>query len=251
MNPERIVCWEALAPEDPVLLEARRLYETTQAPDEQIPWEWIGSAAAKRHSWRPGRWSPHLLLAAPLLNGDIGPLAGFAYGAHIPGFGGYVCYLGVDPAARQRGVATRLFGQMFRVLAVDAGAEGTELPFILWESHRPGAAAPEEEWKLWGARLRLFERVGAYWVEGIDFQSPNFHDPAGPPIPLQLFLKPWDRPAEAFDAASLRAIAAGLHRNVYRNGPGDPLFDRTFPPGCAPRLRPAREAERPRPAVVA
>jgi hypothetical protein len=46
----------------------------------------------------------------------------------------------------------------------------------------------------------------------------------------------------AFDADRLRAIVAGLHREVYRNEPGSPLFDQTLPPECEPRLRPAKLA---------
>ena len=50
---------------------------------------------------------------------------------------------------------------------------------------------------------------------GLRFLSPNCADPNGPPVPLELFLKPVDVPAAAFDAAALRLMVAGLHRYVY------------------------------------
>ena len=49
-------------------------------------------------------------------------------------------------------------------------------------------------------------------------------------------------PVGAFDADRLKQIVAGLHREVYQNGPGDPLHDRTLPPDLQPRLRPAKLA---------
>ena len=63
-------------------------------------------------------------------------------------------------------------------------------------------------------------------------------------MPLQLFVKPVDLPASAFDAERLRGVAAGLLGGVYKTGPGDPLYDATLAPGSEPRLRPATEAGR-------
>jgi hypothetical protein len=34
-----------------------------------------------------------------------------------------------------------------------------------------------------------------------------------------------------------------LHHRLYGGKPGDPLYDRTLPPGARPRLRPARAAD--------
>jgi len=239
---ENLTCFELLDPCDSLLPEVQQLYERTQAPEERIPWEWLGRSVERRSQWRPGRWCPHLLVTVPRRDGDLGPVTGFAYGGHIPGFGGYICYLGVDPEARKQGAGTRLFEQTFRILAVDAAAEGQPLPFAVWESHRPEADAPASAWDLWTARVRLFDRVGGLWVEGVDFLSPNFRDEDGPPVALQLFVKPMDLPASAFDAERLRRVVGGLHERVYRNQPGEALYDGTLPPGCLPRLAPARLA---------
>jgi GNAT superfamily N-acetyltransferase len=240
---ETVACWELIDTSDPLLGEVRKLYEATQAQAERIPWEWLQRSVARRAAWRPGDRCPHLLVAAARhADGKLGPAAGFAYGAHIPGYGGYLCYLGVAPASRRLGVATRLFEHFFRLLAVDAGTEGTGLPFVIWESRRPDPGAPPAALDLWSARLLLFDRVGGRWVEGVDFLSPDFEGD-GPPVPLQLFVKPVDVPAEAFDADRLVEVVRGLQSNVYRMGDDSPLARRGLPSGARPRLRPATAAQ--------
>lgn len=242
---DRIFCFEALDVCDPLVRAAERLYEQTQHPDERIPWGWIARSIKGRVGWRPGAWNRHLLVATPSERAaDPAALAGFAYGAHLPGYGGYLCYIGVADAVRKRGVGTRLYNQMFKVLAADACAIDEPLPFVVWESHRPGPDAPEADWKLWEARVRLFEKVGGLWIDGLELMTPNCADDDGPPVPLQLFVKPMDLPASAFDAERLRQVAAGLLEGVYRTGPGDPLYDATLAPGREPRLRPPTEAGR-------
>jgi hypothetical protein len=241
----RIVVWEAFDASDPMTKAAGSLYERTLAADERIPWYWIERSVENRTKARPGGWSKHLLLAAPDgRTDDPEGLAGYVYGALVPNFGGYLCYIGVADWARRMGVGTRLYDQFFRQMAVDAGELGQKLPFVLWESHRPRPDAPAAEWDLWAARTKLFDRAGGQWVEGIDFLAPNFaaEDDTANPVSLQLFLKPVDEPAGAFDADRLKRVAAGLHREVYQNEPGDPLYDATLPPDCQPRLRPAKLA---------
>jgi len=237
-----VVCWELLDPEDTALEEARRLYEITLEPAERIPWAWIAQAVASRRQWRPGEWSPHLLLAAPRTSrGSFARPLGFAYGAHVPGYGGYACYLGVDAQHRGRGAGTRLLRLLIKVFQVDAACEGTALPFVVWESHRPKPDATVQAWDLWRTRGRLFERVGAWWISGLTFLAPDFQRRGGPPVPLQLFLIPVETPCEEFDAAALRQVATGLYRRVYGRRPGDPLFDETLAAGHL-QLRPVQEA---------
>lgn len=245
----KIIVWEAFDVHDPMTLAAADLYERTLDADERIPWLWIEQSVQDRTKCkpRPGEWSRHLLLAAPTGHqDDPESLAGYVYGALLPGFGGYLCYVGVAEWARRMGVGTRLFEQFFKVLRVDAGELGEPLPFVLWESHRPDPIAPASDWDNWTARTRLFDRVGGLWIDGVDFLAPNFawdeDDDDAPPVPLQLFLKPMDTPESAFTPERLREIIGGLHRQVYRNEPGSPLYDKTLPPNCQPRLRPARAA---------
>jgi hypothetical protein len=238
---EEVGCWEALDPASPVLARVRRLYEETQPAAERIPWRWIEAAVTERARWRPGRWAAHLLLAGPRAKRD--GVVGFAYGIHLPGYGGYATYLGVAQGWRRRGLGLRLLRLLTLLLRADAACEGTPLPFVLWESHRPDPDVPPEEKQLWQARLRLFTRAGAAWVSGLTLYSPDFNHRGGSPVPLQLFLMPVDTPAEAFDAAALRQVAAGLLGEVYGRDRGDVLFDRTLPPGCTPQLRPAADAD--------
>jgi GNAT superfamily N-acetyltransferase len=239
MEAGEIICWEALDPGDASLEQARQLYEATLDPAERIPWRWIAGAVSSRAEWRPGGWSPHLLLAAPRRKrGGPGPVVGFAYGAHVAEYGGYACYLGVDPGERRRGVGTRLLRLLIQVFRVDAGCEGTALPFVVWESRQPPDGAREEQWDLWRARLRLFERVGAWWIAGLTFMAPSFTRGPERAVPLQLFLVPGDAAPDDFDADRLREVAAGLMRRVYGREAGDPLYDETLPLACRPTLQP-------------
>lgn len=241
MRVERLVCWEAADAADPVTRAAGRLYEQTLDPDERIPWAWIERSLGKKAA--PGGWQKHLLLAAPAgKEDDPGWLAGYAYGAFLPGYGGYLCYVGVAPWARRFGVGTKLFGEFFKAMRADADRLGEKLSFVVWESHRPEEPMTAAERNLWAARTRLFGRVGGRWVEGVDFLSPNFADDGGDPVPLQVFVKPVDRPPAEFTPRRLRRVVGGLHERVYRNRPGDALYDGTLPPGCRLRLVPARRA---------
>jgi hypothetical protein len=226
---------------------AAQLYERTLPAEERIPWIWIEKSVENRTRTKPGGWTKHLLLAG--LEGrmdDPAALAGYVYGALIPGYGGYLCYIGVADWARRMGVGTRLFDQFFRQMSVDAGETGGSLPFVIWESHKPGADSVSSDWDLWAARTKLFDRVGGLWIEGVDFYAPNMgaddDEVAAPPVPMQLFLKPMAESAGSLDAERLKEIVAGLHHEVYRNEPGHPLLVRTLPPSCQPRLRPAKLA---------
>lgn len=244
MTSEGMICREALDVADPLMTAAERLYKQTQHPDEAIPWGWITRSVKGRSSWRPGTWGKHLVLASLADREQSSDLAGFAYGAHLPGYGGYICYVGVDERYRRQGVGKKLFEKMFCLFADDARASQESLPFVIWESHRPRESAPEADWKLWEARIRLFDSVGGYWLEGIELPTPNFADPAGPPVPLQLFLRSMDQSASEFDGTSLIRVAAGLLENVYKVCPGDPQYDQAIARARCPRLRPAREAGR-------
>jgi GNAT superfamily N-acetyltransferase len=220
---------------------AEQLYEATLDADERIPWLWIKRAVGERVR-QPGTWVKHLVLAADSRIDDPAALLGYAYGAFLPGYGGYVCYVGVAEAARRRGVGRRLFESLFKAFEADAAEAGQSLPFVIWESYRPGPDDPVAAHAIWESRVRLFDKVGGLWVEGVDFLSPDFTDPDGPPVPLQLFIKPVGLPAAAFDAERLRQIIGGLLERVYREQPGDVLYDGTLPPDLKPRLVPAVNA---------
>jgi GNAT superfamily N-acetyltransferase len=232
-----LVCRDVTDPSDPALPRVRELYESTLDRAERIPWVWLVRGVGYKPT-RRDRWWPHLLVAEEGQSKGVGSVQGFFYGSYLPGYGGYPCYLGVDPAARGRGIAPALYQRLFAAFRRDARRLNEPLPFAIWESHRPdpgdGAAALAN----WQARLRLFAKVGAYWIDGVDFRVPNYMDRAAPPVRLELFLTPFDTPAERFDAAELRRVIAGLHGRVYREGPGDELYGLAQDPSHEPRLRP-------------
>src|SRR5206468_5053684 len=97
-----------------------------------------------------------------------------------------------------------------------------QLPFIIWESHKPTDPA------LWAARIGVFDRVGGLWARGIELHTPNYMLDDAPPVRLQVFLRPWDQPATDFSAQRLRAAVIGLYHEVYRIGPDDPLYRATL-----------------------
>jgi GNAT superfamily N-acetyltransferase len=228
------VCREILDPDDPVLPAARALYESVLDEDERIPWEWLARTPERRQTWRPGQRRPHLVVAIERESPNR-PL-GFGYGAFLPGYGGYICYLGVDPASRGRGIGRKLFEFLFERIADAARLSAARLPFILWESHRPADAG------LWAARIRVFDRVGGLWARGIELHTPNYMRENAPPVRLNIFLRPWDEPAGAFDGARLRDAVLGLYREVYRISSDDPLYRATVNGAENPRLVPPAEA---------
>ena len=141
MRLDSITCWEPTNVDDPMMRAAGRLYERTLAPDERIPWMWIEKAVAGS---KPGGWRKHLILASQEgRSADPESLAGYVYGAFIPGYGGYLCYVGVADWARRTGVGTRLYEAFFQAMQADAKAADESLPFVVWESHRPEADAPD------------------------------------------------------------------------------------------------------------
>jgi GNAT superfamily N-acetyltransferase len=231
-----ILCREIDDPSDPVLPSARALYESVLDESERIPWEWLARTPERRRAWRPGERRGHLVVATPRAADDRA--IGFGYGAFIPGYGGYVCYLGVDPIARGRGIGTMLFELLFQLIAGAARTSGMSLPFILWESHRP------DDSRLWAARIRLFDRVGGKWARGITLLTPNYMQDDSPPVSLQVFLRTQDNPPDSFDGERLRDAIRGLYANVYRITPDDPLFEATLNGAVNPELVPTVNALR-------
>lgn len=225
---------ELATPSDAAIEPARELYESVLDEAERIPWEWLARTAERRRDWHPGERRSHLVVATP----KDRPLSpnGFGYGAFLPAYGGYVCYLGVDPASRGQGIGALLFRFIFGLIEDAARQSGMPLPYIIWESHRPADVA------LWQARVKLFDRVGGMWVRGIEMLTPNYMHANAPPVRLNLFIRPWDEPATAFDADHLRAAVAGLYQQIYRIPLDDSLHRETMAAAVNPRLAPAVEA---------
>jgi len=219
---QHIECWQPTVDDHAALVHAQCLYESTLDADERIPWVWIERSVFEREPAANG-WCKHLILAR--VNDD---LAGLVYGAFLPGFGGYLCYVTIDERYRKLGLATRLYDAFESAIREDALAAGEQLPFLLWESYRPEADDNDAAFKLWQARTRLFERVGGLWVRGLVLQTPNFDGSGAPTVPMQVFIKPIDEPAETFDDLRLQDVTAELLQRVYGQDLGDKLWDATF-----------------------
>ena len=223
-----VVCREILEHGDPILPAARLLYETTLDEDARIPWEWLARTPERRRTWKPGTRRAHLVVATP--TSEPNRPVGFGYGAFLPGYGGYVCYLGVDPIARGQGTGTELFRFLFQLIEDAAHVSSMPLPFIIWESHRP------DDPELWAARLRTFHKAGGLWMKGVEMQTPNYMREGAPPVRLNLFLRPYDEPASVFDGERLRAAVRGLYEQVYHIAPDDSLHRETLDAAVNPRL---------------
>ena len=221
MVTDESVCREVTRSADPALPTIRALYDATQHPDERVPWAWVsGSLGA---SGKPGGPTRHLLVAE-----SGGTVTGFVMGVHLPGYGGYVSYLGVAPAARGRGVGGALFDALFGRFEFDAVHRAEPLAFAVWESKQPAADAPEAEVATWQARLKLFAKVGARRIEGIELHTPNYTHPERPGPILQLFVKPMSWTTETLTPTRLKVIAEGLMSRVYKRDRADELWQRTF-----------------------
>ena len=227
MLTDEVVCREVTRSADPILPQIQALYDSTQPADERVPWAWV-SGSLNRSS-KPGGPTRHLVIAEA-----AGRLAGFAMGVYLPHFGGYVSYLGVDPAERGRGVGGALFQALFARFEFDAVHAAEPLNFAVWESKPPGARAPDAELATWAARLRLFAKVGARRVAGVELHTPNYTTPSNPGPILQLFVKPLSWTVESLTPTRLKVVAEGVMSRVYKLDRADELWQRTF--GFEPEL---------------
>lgn len=229
-----VVFREVLDPSDPILPSAQSLYESVLDEAERIPWEWLARTPERRRQWQPGQRRSHLVVATP--RAATGRAIGFGYGAFIPNYGGYVCYLGVDPSVRSRGMGTRLFQFVFDLIADAARMSSSPLSFIIWESH------PPHDRELWAARMRTFAKVGGLWARGMEMLTPNYMQPNSSPVALQIFIRTWDDSPVTFDAERIRQAVRGLYENIYHISPDDPLYQTTMTNAVNPELVPAVNA---------
>ena len=231
-----IECKNVLTPTPRQLAATRRLYESTLAADERIPWHVLERTI--RGPNPRGHWSRHLILAAPTHDPDA--VAGYLFGTYLPGFGGYVSYMGVDDRHRGKGIGAKLYRTAFDTFARDAALMDETCPLTVWESRPP---EHDESTDVWMARASLFDKIGGYWADGLDLWAPNY-ELAFEPLPYQLFVKPMAEPADEFSPGRIRRVAHDLYRRVYHQRPGDELYARSLAHRPRPRLRPARQASR-------
>jgi GNAT superfamily N-acetyltransferase len=201
---------EIVRPHDPVLTQVRWLYEHTISASERIPWEWL-SGSVSAMPWQLRR--SHLITAER--DTAKSSLLGFVTGSYLARYGGYLPYVAVDPRARGRGVGASLYRALIRRLRRSANSLERELPCLVWDSRPPSPSDGPEARLNWERRLHLFKKVGGYWIEGIQFTSPNYLSPQAGEVPLEFFLKPVDDSAGDFNEGRLRRIVRGLLKQVY------------------------------------
>ena len=225
MSAAATICREVLDAHDARLTATRGIYETTLSDEERIPWEWIErSLSAPRGEISAGapRWRPHLVIGGNADDGvEIDTPLGFVYGSYYPGWAGYVCYLCVDPLGRGRGLATKLFEGICGILEDDARRGGSELPFLIWESHPPAENATLGERATWNQRLKLFNRVGGHWLRNVRVHTPNYLQRDAADVGLELFIRPLAKKIADFDEPALRQTVLELYSNVYKMQPTD------------------------------
>lgn len=232
----QIECHELTSPDSNILNSARRLYESTLHACERIPWESIERTIWTKATGSSACWNRHLLIAHdPASPRDV---LGYLVATFFPGYAGYVSYMGVDHRARGRGVGTMLYRSAIQHLGHDAELVDETLPCVVWESLPPDDVTERTNWN---ARTSLFQRVGAYWVEGIKLWTPDYDAGYGS-VPYQLFVRPVSREASHFTPGRLRKLVHDHYRRIYRQHPGDDHYDLTFAEHPQPRLRPAQEA---------
>jgi hypothetical protein len=180
-------------------------------PAERIPWTWITSAIPQ-NTRIPRQY--HVLVAQRDTATDVGPVYGFVVGMRMQK-GGYLSYVAVDPRARGRGVGAMLYRGLIRKLRRSAHAAGREFPFLLWDSRPPSPADGPEVRDNWTSRLALFKKIGGYWIDGVQFTSPNWLNPRAGDVPLEFFLRPVDDDRADFNEGRLRRIVRGLLKNIY------------------------------------
>jgi GNAT superfamily N-acetyltransferase len=248
---QQITCFELNRPDRMILAAARMLYENTLDHAERIPWTSLERPIWGKAIGEIKSWNQHLILAGETEHPN--DLLGYLAATYLPGFGGYVSYMGVHERSRGKGVGRLLYEKAFEVLKKDAELVDEELSFVIWESHSPDEDESIENWQ---ARAKLFDRLGACWIDGIELWSPDYSREYSM-IPYQLFLKPFGKDGNTlrnsahselkvasnkFSPGRLRKIVHDHYRRVYFQKPGGELYDRTFAIHPSPRLRPAIEA---------
>jgi GNAT superfamily N-acetyltransferase len=214
-------CWEILDTNDIRLTSVRKLYETTLDESERIPWDWIERGLNRRAKGKSRSKIPHLIVRESQT--DETEVDGFVLGLTIPQWAGYLSYLGVNDQVRGKGIGRDLMESMIERMEFEASRQGFETPYVIWESQPPSQDDPSIDWEIWRARMRLFERIGGYWVKGLCFQSPNYIDPLADPTELELFIRPMDWSKTEIESIGLKRIAFQLYRNVYGLGASNPI----------------------------
>jgi GNAT superfamily N-acetyltransferase len=133
---------------------------------------------------------------------------------------GFLDYMAIQPAARNRGLGSALFGAVAGQVSRDLSAPGRPALGLAFEVDRPQDASDPAERRLRERRIGFYERNGAVLLPQVDFLAPPLWDGA-PPVPYYLMYRPADAGAPAPDRALLEAIVVTALVHAYELSPDD------------------------------
>lgn len=164
--------------DDPLLLPWLDLYETSFPPNEKVL---VSDHLRVLHRKAQGEGQGETLLAAVDPAGTLGAMARYEV-CRDPDVA-WLWYLAVRPELRNRGLGAWIYRHLLGEIAA-AGLEAA-----LFEVEIPTLAHSEEERRFAERRIHFYRRLGAFLVEGIDYeQSVGSHCP---PTPMHLMVHPF------------------------------------------------------------
>jgi GNAT superfamily N-acetyltransferase len=194
---------EVTSASDTGLAAAHRLLRGAFHPAELLPRKAWGEALRERAAglWTDTAW--HLLVAEEG-NRVLGAASGNYVGSVNVGLVGYVV---VDPAARGRGLGSRLRRGLRARFERDARRlRGRPLEALVGEVRADNP---------WLRHLVAIERVFAL---DFPYRQPSLGGPAGAAVPLVLYYHPLTRRRRSLPAAEVRRLLYALWRRPYRIG---------------------------------
>jgi len=192
---------EIVDPRDPALTPAYRLLSKTFAPGERVDKrEWVGSLRENAEGLLSDvAW--HLLVAQDADGSVLGLVSGTYLGnVNV----GVIGYLAIAPAARSRGLGSRLRARLRSAFARDAlRLAGNPLDAVI------GEVSPSNRW------LRtLATREGVILLD-FPYMQPRLRT-EDEPSPFTLYYESLGRPRTRLPTSELRKLLYTIWRRIYR-----------------------------------
>lgn len=198
--PDRLQLRELRTPEDPALVRAYRMLQSTFPASELVRAAEFLRAVTERAAGAWNDWLWHVVV------GERGSLLeGVASGTYLAALNvGFIGYLAVDSATRSRGIGATLRRNLIRLFDGDA-----------WHFHRRrleavvGEIEPDNPWL-----ARLVTTQGAIPLD-VPYHQPSVR-PGGPEVPLVLYYQPLTGRRASLPVAEVRQLLFGIWHHAYR-----------------------------------